>query len=79
VLPVDLHIAPLNPYRTQGYTFKVASTAVEPADSRPIFEEGEFEIRGISWFSRVAAHLVFVAVAAVVVLAAVLSLMYLGP
>jgi hypothetical protein len=42
-------------------------------------EEGEFEIRGISWFSRVAAHLVFVAVTAAVVLAAVLSLMYLGP
>jgi hypothetical protein len=79
VLPVDLHIAPLNPYRTQGFAFKVASRAVEPADSRPMVEEGEFEIRGISWFSRLAAHLVFVAVTAVVVLAAVLSLMYLGP
>lgn len=78
VLPVDLLINPLNPYRTQAYSFKVASRPVEPPVSRPVFEEGSFKIKGISWFSRFLTHLFFVLVTAIVVLAAVLLLMYLG-
>jgi VWFA-related protein len=77
-LAVDVHIAPLNPHRSQRYAFKVISRAIEPADSPLVAQEGEVQMAGISWLRRLLPYLIFVGVTLMVGLAAMFLLVNLG-
>ena len=50
VLNIDLVIDPVNPYRRQTYTFTINSRSPEQQETTLISEQGQTEIKGISWF-----------------------------
>jgi hypothetical protein len=76
-LTLDLLITPLNPHRTQRYSFKVVSRAVEQ-ESAPLVEEGNIQIVGVSWLRRLLPYLMFVVFAGGVVLVAAFLLVNLS-
>ncbi len=74
-LPIDMLITPLNPGRSQRYSFRVMSKAVEPAESPWLNENGHVQIQGISWFRRLLLFMLFMTVTFVVIGATALLLM----
>jgi hypothetical protein len=75
-LTVDLLIAPLNPYRSRYYSFRVISRSLDQEKPPLVVEEGSIQIVGISWFRRLLPYFVFALVGfifAFVMVAAVLG------
>jgi hypothetical protein len=78
-LRLDLRIAPLNPYQTQHYSFKVVSRAIEQEDAPLVVEKGSVQIVRVSQFRRLLPYFIFAVVAMVIAgLAIVFLLMNLG-
>ncbi len=65
-LTVELILKPVNPNRTQEYTFRVVSKLVGRDDLPPLVESGTVHIKGPGWFSRLVKLLLFLLVAIVV-------------
>jgi VWFA-related protein len=76
-LTIDLLIAPLNPYQTRNYSFKVISRSLDQKDPPLVVEEGSVQIVGISWFRRLLPYLVFALTSALVIATAVLAVGFL--
>jgi VWFA-related protein len=77
-LTIDLLIAPLNPYRTQDYSFKLISRALGQEGAPLAIEEGNVRIVGISWFRRLLPFLIFAIVTITIMSLAVAFLLYVN-
>jgi hypothetical protein len=68
-LTIDLSITPIEkPKRTQAFSFKLLSRAIEQADAPLVEEEGRVEITGFSWLHRLFSYLIFVTIAVTAIL-----------
>jgi len=76
-LTIDLLIAPLNPYQTRNYSFKVISRSLDQEDPPLVVEEGSVQIVGISWFRRLLPYLIFTLSSTLVIATAVLVVGFL--
>jgi VWFA-related protein len=76
-LALDLLIAPLNPYQTHNYLFKVISRSLDQKDPPLVIEEGSAQIVGISWFRRLLLYSIFALTFALVMATAVLVVAFL--
>lgn len=76
-LTVDLILKPVNPNRTQEYTFRVNSKLVGREDLPSLVESGTVLIKGPGWFNRMVKVLLFLVVAAIVIGATALIVLWL--
>ncbi len=76
-LTIDLLIAPRKPHRTQRYSFKVLSKAIESESAPLVVEEGSIQIKGRSWFRRLIPYLLFAMIIVVIVLSVIFLVMNL--
>lgn len=65
-LRLDLRIAPLNPYQTQHYSFRVISRALEQENAPLMVEKGSVQVVGVSWFHRLLPYFTFATVVMVI-------------
>jgi hypothetical protein len=70
---MELLIAPLNPYQTRRYSFKVISRSLDQKAPPLVVEEGSVQITGIPWFRRLWPYLIFAFISALVIVTAVLA------
>ncbi len=76
-LTVELIMKPVNPNRTQEYTFRVISKLVGYEELPPLIESGTVLIKGPGWFNRLVKILLFLVVAAIVIGATALIVLWL--
>ena len=74
MLTLNLIIRPDRPYQTQHYTFRVSSRSIEQAGLKPLVENANIEVAGVSWF-RLYLPFFLVAGATIIVIALIALLL----
>jgi VWFA-related protein len=74
---VDLMVAPLKPYQSQAYNFSVTSKPIESEQAPLLTEQGQVQIKGISWFGRLIPILITAAALIAILLLASYGLVWL--
>ena len=76
-LGLDLLIQPARSARAQQYPFKVISKLLFHEDVPPVVEQGNIQIRRPGWFSRIAPVLIFLLVAAALIVSTGYAVLWL--
>ena len=76
-LTVDMHVTPLNPYRSRRYDFKVQSRPIDNDPGEANVQSGQVQIKGISWLGRFWPNLLCIILFAFITLGG-LYLIYLA-